>query len=292
MPRSSAPTARRRPSSSREACARRETPRKRGPSCPPASPGTPSRRRSRSRGDGSRWIGEQFKAARDAFDAALRQAPGSIDAQSGLVATHLAAADLTRARAQVEEWRRAAPGNRTLDVLAARVELTAGNPADAERILQSVVAADAMQLDAYELLARLYVSQGKLDRAIEQYETIAQRTPRPTGPRTMAAILHEKRGDRPKAKQVYEAIVAGDARAGIASNNLAWIYADEGRLDDALRLARIAQEQLKRRPEGDDTLGWVQLRRGVTADAIASFTRAVGRSPNNPCITITSVLPT
>ncbi len=139
-----------------------------------------------------------------------------------------------------------------------------------------------MQLEAYELLARLYVSQGRLDRAIEQYETLAQRTPKPTGPRTMAAILHEKRGDRPKAKQVYEAIVAGDARAGIASNNLAWIYVDEGRLDDALRLARVAQEQLKRRPEGDDTLGWVQLRRGVTADAIASFIRAVGRSPNNP----------
>jgi tetratricopeptide (TPR) repeat protein len=98
----------------------------------------------------------------------------------------------------------------------------------------------------------------------------------------MAAMLHEARGDRPRAKQAYEAIVAGDARAGIASNNLAWIYAEEGRLDDALRLARIAQEQMMRRPEGEDTLGWVQLRRGLTADAIAAFTRAVGRAPKNP----------
>ena len=58
-------------------------------------------------------------------------------------------------------------------------------------------------------------------------------------------MLHETRGDRPRAKQAYEAIVAGDRRAGIAANNLAWIYAEEGRLDDALRLARIAQEQLR-----------------------------------------------
>jgi tetratricopeptide (TPR) repeat protein len=231
------------------------------------------------------WVAldlKQFEAARGAFGAALRQAPGSFDAQSGLVATHLAANDLASARGQVEEWRSATPGNRSLDVLAARVELTAGNSADAERILQSVVAADGTELDAYELLGRLYVSQGKLDRAIEQYDTLARRAPRPTGPRTMAAMLHEARGDRPRARQAYEAIVAGDARAGIASNNLAWIYAEEGKLDDALRLARIAQEQMMRRPEGEDTLGWVQLRRGLTADAIAAFTRAVGRAPKNP----------
>ena len=98
----------------------------------------------------------------------------------------------------------------------------------------------------------------------------------------MAAMLHEARGDRPRAKQAYEAIVAWDTRAGIAANNLAWIYVDEGKLDDALRLARIAQEQLRRRPEGEDTLGWVHLRRGATADAIAAFSRAVGRSPNAP----------
>jgi putative PEP-CTERM system TPR-repeat lipoprotein len=225
---------------------------------------------------------KQFKAASEAFEAALRHAPGSIDAQSGLIATHLAAGDVAKARAQVEEWRAASPGNRSLDILAARVELTTGNSADAERILRSVVAADPAQLDAYELLGQLYVSQGKLDRAIEQYETIAQRARRPTGPRTMAAILHEARGDRPRAKQAYEAIVASDARAGVASNNLAWIYAEEGKLDDALRLARVAQEQLKRRPEGEDTLGWVQLHKGLTADAIAAFTRAVKRSPNNP----------
>jgi tetratricopeptide (TPR) repeat protein len=98
----------------------------------------------------------------------------------------------------------------------------------------------------------------------------------------MAGMLHEAKGDRPRAKQVYEAVVARDKRAGVASNNLAWIYAEEGRLDEALRLARIAQEQLRRRPEAEDTVGWIQLRKGVTADAIAAFTRAVERAPNNP----------
>jgi tetratricopeptide (TPR) repeat protein len=182
----------------------------------------------------------------------------------------------------VEEWRRAAPDNKSLDVLAARVELGAGKPEEAERILQSVIASDASHLEAYELLGRLYVAQRQLDKAIQQYEAIAERSQSASGPRTMVAMLYESRGDRSRAKQTYESIVARDARAGIAANNLAWMYAEEGRLDDALRLARIAKEELRRRPEGEDTLGWIQLRKGAVGDAIASFSRAVERNPNNP----------
>ena len=70
----------------------------------------------------------------------------------------------------------------------------------------------------------------------------------------MAAMLYESRGDRGRAKQMYEGIVSRDPAAGVAANNLAWMYAEDGKLDEALRLARIAQEQLKRRPEGEDTL--------------------------------------
>jgi tetratricopeptide (TPR) repeat protein len=231
------------------------------------------------------WVAlerKQFDAAKKSFGEALRQAPNSIEAQSGLVATHLAAGDVEKARSQVATWRRASPANKTFDVLAARVELSAGKAAEAERILQSVVASDASHLEAYELLGRLYVSQRQLDKAIEQYEAIAERSTSPTGPRTMAAMLYESRGDRPRAKQVYEGIVARDPRAGVAANNLAWMYAEDGRLDDALRLARVAKDQLRRRPEGEDTLGWVQLRKGASADAIASFSRAVERNPSNP----------
>jgi putative PEP-CTERM system TPR-repeat lipoprotein len=231
------------------------------------------------------WVAlerKQFDAARKSFGEALKQAPNSLDAQSGLVASHLAAGDVQKARSQVEAWRRASPENKTFDVLAARVELAAGKPAEAERILQSVITADASYLDAYELLGRLYVSQKRLDMAISQYEALAERAPSPTGPRTMVAMLHESRGDRARAKEVYEAILARDPRAGVAANNLAWMYAEDGRLDDALRLARVATDELRRRPEGEDTLGWILLRKGFVGEAIASFSRAVERNPNNP----------
>ena len=230
------------------------------------------------------WVAlerRDFAAARAAFEDALRLTATSIEGRSGLVATEIASGNTEAARRQVVAWRTGDPKDRTLQVLAARVELAAGNAAEAERILQTVVTEDASQLDAYELLGRLYISQKRLDLAIVQYDTLAERSVRPSGPRTMSAMLYEAKGDRARARQTYETIVAADSRAGIASNNLAWMYAEDGKLDDALRLARVAQEQLKRRPEAEDTLGWVHLRKGQSSEAIAAFSRAIERAPNN-----------
>ena len=60
------------------------------------------------------------------------------------------------------------------------------------------------------------------------------------------------------------------------------MYAADGKLDQALRLATIAQGSLRRRPEAEDTLGWIYLQKGLTSKAIAAFERASDRAPQNP----------
>ena len=70
--------------------------------------------------------------------------------------------------------------------------------------------------------------------------------------------------------------------AGVAANNLAWIYASEGKLDQALRLATTAKAALRRRPEAEDTLGWIYLQKGLASQAIAAFEWARDRAPKNP----------
>ena len=232
------------------------------------------------------WLSLQRRepgAARAAFHEALRRTPDSIDARGGIVAAELAENKVDAARAQVAAWSRSAPADQRIRVLAAKVELAAGDLPAAERILREIIAADASQLDAYELLGRTYVAQGRVEQAIEQYEALAQRSPAAaSGARTMAAMLHEARKDRAAARRLYEQVVAADAKAGVAANNLAWIYADEGKLDEALRLATIAQASLRRRPEAEDTLGWIHLKKGVPTQAIAAFERARQRAPQNP----------
>lgn len=53
-------------------------------------------------------------------------------------------------------------------------------------------------------------------------------------------------------------------------------------LDEALRLGTLARGVLRRRPEADDTLGWVYLKKGQAAEAVAAFERARQRAPQNP----------
>jgi tetratricopeptide (TPR) repeat protein len=230
------------------------------------------------------WVALQshdLPAARTSFDAALRLAPASYDALVGLVTVDLAQRKVQQARERVAEWQKRTPADPRLTILSARVSLAAGNTADAEQTLRTLVTADPSQLEAYELLGRIAVAQGQLDRALTDYQTLADRSRTPAGPLTLVGMIQEARGDRDTARQQYEKVLAADPRAGVAANNLAWMYAEDGRLDEALKLATVATEQLKR-PEADDTLGWVYYRKGLAQHAITAFERAVSKAPDNP----------
>lgn len=230
------------------------------------------------------WVALQSNevpAARKAFEEAQRLSPNSYDALVGLVTTDIAQRNTANARARVAAWQQRAPSDPRVKILSARVALAAGENAEAEQTLRAVVTQDPSQLDAYDLLGRIAMANGQLDRALTEYQSLATRSHTPAGPLTMVAMIHEARGERDGAKQQYEQALATDPNAGVAANNLAWMYAEDGRLDEALKLATVAQSQLKR-PEAEDTLGWVYYRKGLWQHAIASFERAAAKAPNNP----------
>ena len=222
-------------------------------------------------------------AARAAFYAALRETPGSPGARRGIIAAQLAEKKIDGARKQIAEWATAGPADASLRLLSADVELAGGNVAGAEQALKSVIANDASQVEAYERLGRVYAGQGRIDEAVAQFEALAQRSPSAAaGARTVAGILYASRNDRDAARRSYEQALASDSQAGVAANNLAWIYATDGKLDQALGLAMTAQASLRRRPEPEDTLGWIYLKKGLTSQAVTAFERARERAPRNP----------
>ena len=222
----------------------------------------------------------QLPTARKSFEDALRLQP-SYDALVGLVTVDIAQRNVASARARVTAWQQRDPNDPRVKILSARVALAGGNTAEAEQTLRALVTADPSQLDAYDLLGRIAMSNGQLDRALAEYQSLASHSKSPAGPLTLVAMIQEARGDRDAARQQYERVLAVDPHAGVAANNLAWMYAEGGRLDDALKLATVAQEQLKR-PESEDTLGWIYYRKGLWQHAIASFERAISKAPANP----------
>jgi tetratricopeptide (TPR) repeat protein len=95
-------------------------------------------------------------------------------------------------------------------------------------------------------------------------------------------VLLQETNDAAGARAQYQAVLAKNPRAGIAANNLAWMLAEDGDYQNALRWATTAVESLRGRPEPQDTLGWVYLKMARPLDALAAFERARSAAPREP----------
>jgi predicted Zn-dependent protease len=220
--------------------------------------------------------------ARHAFTAALALDPASTQALSALAQLDLAANRPHDAQARIDRRLREHPDSLPLLLLSARTDIGAGASAKAEATLKRAAELDPSNLETFELLGQMYIREGRLDAAREQFEAVARRQPNAVGAKTMAAMLLEAQGRRADAVRTYEAIVAAHPAAGVAANNLAWRYAEDGRLDEALQLALVARHELGRTPNGRDTLGWIYILKKQPLDAIPLFAQCTEADPENP----------
>jgi tetratricopeptide (TPR) repeat protein len=221
------------------------------------------------------------RGARTFFDEVL-SSPLAAEAQNGLVAVELSEGRVAAARARVAEWRRPAGNDPRLALLAARVEIAAGTLEQAASHVRQALAADPGNVDANELLGQIHLAQGQYGEALAHFERFAKMSPAAVASaNTMIGVLHEERRNVSAARAAYERALAANPRAGVAANNLAWIHAQPGGdLKEALRLAQVANEEM-RRPESEDTLGWVYYQLGLTAQALTAFESARRRAPKN-----------
>ena len=166
-------------------------------------------------------------------------------------------------------------------MLAARVEFAARDLDAAEPFLQRVLELDPLALDAYYLLADIHRRRGNTDRVRAEYQRAIERRPDAVVPtRTMLGLIEQAEGRTAEAEQQYRAALARDARAGVAANNLAWLLAERGQMDEARRLAETAARELRGRAEAQHTLGWVMLKQGRPGEAIRPLEDSVRLAPD------------
>jgi Flp pilus assembly protein TadD len=166
--------------------------------------------------------------------------------------------------------------------LAGRTWAASGDPTRGEAFLKRAVEADPSNLEAYSLLASLYIHQKRTDDAVHELDRLSALQPGAVGPPTLAALICQARGQAGEAQRRFERLVEAHPEAAVASNNLAWMYASRGeQLDRALELAQAAKAGLPDDPQVNDTLGYVYIRKQLSALAIAPLTLAVERQPTN-----------
>jgi tetratricopeptide (TPR) repeat protein len=221
-------------------------------------------------------------AARASFQAALVKDPSQTGALEGLTIMDLQDKKNAEARARIEAAAAASPRNDRVQLLAGRTYAALGDAAAAERAYKQALELNPNNLRVYAAIGQLYAGMQRLPEATQQFEKLAERQPNAVGPHTAVALLLQLQNRREEAKARYEKVLQLDPRAGVAANNLAWMYAEDGaNLNVALQLAQTAKAQLSDLPEVNDTLGWIYHKKGLPELAVGPLRESVAKDPNN-----------
>jgi tetratricopeptide (TPR) repeat protein len=217
------------------------------------------------------------------YEKAMLLAPNSRDAIEGLTAVYqkggASKALLRKLEALAESG---TPSSRLLEI-AGRLYASQQKYDDAKRCLGRAVKMDPERDSATLALANAYADSGgeNTTHALLNEPSLLNlpffngRTSSPL----LSALRAEQRGDWNEAIRQYEAAVGAGDPAGIASNNLAWLYATKGKhLDRALQLAQHALEVNPGSPQILDTLGVVEANNRQYMQAIAAFRSGLRRA--------------
>ena len=225
----------------------------------------------------------QVEQARSAYTKAVAIDPANTEAIAGLVSIDVRRGQPKAALARLEAAMKVVAPSPDLLVLAARTYAVTGDVREAESLLIKAMEADPARLQPYALLGQLYVSQKRLANAREVFEQILARTPNSVAAHTMLGVLAEARKDLAAAEQHYRRALQLEPRAVMAANNLAWLYAASNRnLEEAHRLATLAQSLVPDEAPVNDTLGWINVRMGRFEAAIRHLEMSVRQDPNVP----------
>jgi len=134
----------------------------------------------------------------------------------------------------------------------------------------------------YMQLASVYAMQGKSDDMIAVYQQALKVSP--DNPAVLGALgnVYLGKGDLKTAQQIFEKANTLAPRDPVLQNNLAWVYALQGQnLDQALSLAQQAKQAAPDMASINDTLGWIQYKKGNYIIAVGLLSDVVEKMPQS-----------
>ena len=141
---------------------------------------------------------------------------------------------------------------------------------DAKRCLTEALRMDPKRATAAAALADTFAATGDLSHAADSAEKTGG-----NAAALLAGVKAEESNDVRSAIENYERAVRGGESSGVAANNLAWLYAEQGaNLGRALQLAQAAESLSPGNPAVLDTVGVVRLRRREYSEAIRALEAA------------------
>lgn len=215
------------------------------------------------------------------FEKAWQLDPHNYGALDGIASTMILKGDTAGAVQRVHDAlnRDASP---ELLSIAGKIYINAGQLKDAEDVLKRSLQLSPQNYSDYVQLGGLYARLHKVPEAIAYFESAVKLRPADIGSWTMLGMLNQQRGELQKSEEAYMKALDIEPNAGVAANNLAWLYADHfNNMDKALELARRAKLALPNVPNVSDTLGWIYTKQRLNEMAIPLLSEAVKSEPKH-----------
>ena len=211
------------------------------------------------------------------YENALAIESTNFNALSGLIRLHARNNEIGKAHARLDQVLASYPTNASLHYLKAQAYGFERNSTLAEAELRKTLEIDPNYIAAYSALGALFVNTSQADRAIAEYQKIVERRPDNATAYTMIGMLDDSRQNYDAAAESYKKALGKDQNSVIAANNLAWLYAvnGKGNLDEAVRLAQGVVQKNPNIPGFVDTLGWVYYKKGLYGAAVEQLQKAV-----------------
>lgn len=224
----------------------------------------------------------QWAEARKSCIQSLELGPDSLPPLELLVDLDLTDKQPEAALKRVKEQIERRPGVPELQLLLAKIYVSQEDYTQAEAALLKSIAIAPDLRAPYVLLARIYLSSGKTQQALDKLNSFVART-NDAAALLQIGIIQDSLTNYPAARDAYEKALAVNPDFGAALNNLAYLYCENfGQIDKALELAERARRLYPAAPAMADTLGWILYRKGEYPKALALLAEAATAAPNEP----------
>lgn len=219
---------------------------------------------------------QDYSGARASLDSVLKQTPEDVRALRILV--KLAGSEAMR------QYAARHPKSAPVQDFLGDLLLSGGKAAEARAAFNAATAADPRFRPARLALARLDVSEGKLEsahRALADLEAGDRNDPELW---LYLGWLANMEKDYPRALSCYRKVVDADPANVVALNNLAYLLASQtGQFDEALKYAQQVKEIAPDNRGVDDTIGWIMYRKGLYRSAV-KYLETAAEGQNDPVV--------
>jgi tetratricopeptide (TPR) repeat protein len=223
------------------------------------------------------------KGARSAYERALEFDRDSREAVAGLVALDVAENRMPAARQRLETELGRHPDQPDYLLLLGEVFERDGDLAASEATYRRVLAINRRNLQGVMRLSSFLAGQRRFNEAIAVLHQAVAEAPGAADIRVRLAVMLERAGRAPEAREHYERVLAANPRAAEAAYRLALLHVDLGEnLDVALSLATRAVEMLPDDPGANEALGWVYVRKNLPRIGLQHLEQCARVAPTNP----------